>query len=144
MADRRNGGWLGHEDSTLAIAASNHGSLQMIPASSLTKGETIARMHVRVDVRLSVSGTVAVAIGYGFILADESITAAGLPDPLVDYDADWIDTRVIWVVPRESELALRTVVHDVRSMRQVRGGGKQLRLVWTKDAKTPRTRTPPS
>ncbi len=123
---RRRWLWLGHEQS-IAISAGNTGIGEVLPESTIEKGMTIARVVGDVIVTKTTPDTAVRGFGMGLIMSDEGSVVAGVPTPLVDYDADWLWLRNGWLRPDAAgDVGMREFLVDNRSMRKIDGDKRLL------------------
>jgi len=117
--------WLGHEE--LAVSTADTLLVKdVLPEVSIDKGQTLARIVGDVLIGKVTPDTSVRSYGMGLILVDEGATAAaGVPDPLEDYDADWMWLRNGWIRrDAVADRAERLYLVDNHSMRKVRGDDK--------------------
>ncbi len=129
MADRRRTHWNGNESSVIALPQNAMTDQTILGPADLVKGETITRTIVDMAIRLSISGNVRQAFGWGIHVTDESAVIGGMPDPLVEYDGDWLIHGAGWLQPFEVCFERRYFELDVHSQRVIRSDNKKLVMV---------------
>ena len=120
---RRQWAWRG-EDELLTSAADTLQVAPVLTDAELNKGETIVRLVGDMAIQLVTATTQVRRFGVGFTLVTEA-TGSG-PDPLVDFDADWIWHKFGTLMPDGGGNSFMTVRYSIdnRSMRKVRENEK--------------------
>ena len=104
------------------IAAGTTQIQVVLAASKLGKGVTIARVRGQVVIHPNVVGTLHAKLAFGLYLGDESLGAAQVPEPLTDFNADWLfHSTAICASDTFTDGGYDRLLVDNRSMRRVQG-----------------------
>ncbi len=115
--------WTGHEDAVAVAAATNFQKSTIVGAGNvpIVKGSTIARIIGNVVVQKAVSSTGVPKFGMGIILLEAGNTTP--PDPLVDYDVQWMYHQTGWLPPFDGsgDFGATRFAIDIHGMRKIMG-----------------------
>ena len=122
--------WLGTENTSI-IGAGTYGVLPVLPATVIHKGDTLVRVRGNVLCHVDTAQVDDEVAACGLILANENAVAAGVPNPEVDTDADWLWHS--WFTLYAEGVAQRFPWErqhvDNKSMRKVPSGVQELVFV---------------
>ena len=124
---RRQWRWAGDSNS-MAVTAGSTQSVEVLDESVLEKGETIVRVVGQVSANLTSVSSANRINAIGLMLLPSQATNG--PNPLTDFDADWIWHSLLIMMPQVevADFQTRHLFVDNRSMRKV-GSDERLMMM---------------
>ncbi len=106
--------WAGAGNAHTLVAGTSQASVA-IPNTASEKGETLVRIVGSILYTLAAVSVTPRRSAAGLIFAPSQAAAASLPDPNVDFDANWIWHQNVTMAPIQVAADFQTQVHNVDS-----------------------------
>jgi len=121
--------WAGNQNS-IAVVAGTHQAVSVLNDDVLEKGETISRIIGEISWNLVSVSAANRRVACGLIVAPQGMGSSAFPDPLADFDADWIwfNGAVLSPHVEVADFQTRDLLVDNRAMRKV-GSDESLFMV---------------